>query len=336
MKMLMFDYRESEKPFFERNKFSDIEITFITEPLNELSQLTEQQLEETDVISVFITSNVTKEVIKKFKNLRIIATRSTGYNHIDVKFCSQSNIAVFNVEEYGQVSVAQFTIALILALVRNIFPANYDSQKNIINHPDYEGRNLNRLTLGIIGCGSIGSAVAKIANFFDMKVLVHSYAKRTDVSTFAEYTTLEDVLRHSDIITLHLPYSSEVYHLLGEKEFNLMKDGVYIVNTARGELINNIALYENIINGKVKGAALDVFECEHIMLNSQNVVEEIKEDNSRCITSALIMQKLLGMENVIITPHIAYNTQESVDTLLETTFNNIRDYSKGLHNNQVC
>ena len=336
MRMLMFDYRESEEEFFKHNQFSDIDITFIKEPLNEMSNLSEEQLSETDVISIFITSNLCENVLKKFKNLRIVATRSTGYNHIDVKYCSQNNIAVFNVEEYGQTSVAQYTFALILALVRNIFPAYYDIQKNIINHPDYEGRDLDKLTLGIIGCGSIGSSVAKIANSFGMNVLVHSYAKRNDVSEFAEYTTLEYVLRNSDIITLHLPYSTEVYHMLGENEFNMIKDGAYIVNTARGELINNVVLYENLISGKIKGAALDVFECEHITIHSQNIIDEIKDANSKCVTSALVMQKLLGMENVIVTPHIAYNTQESIDTLLKTTFNNIRDYSKGLHSNRVC
>ena len=336
MKMLMFDFRDSEKSFFEHNKFPDFEITFIHEPLNELSKLTPEQYNDTDVISVFISSNVSEEVISRFKNLRVIATRSTGYNHIDVKYCSQNNIAVFNVEEYGQTSVAQFTFALIMALTRNLFPAYLDIQRNYVNHADYEGRNLNKLTIGIIGCGAIGSAVAKIANFFDMRVLVNSYAKRTDVSSFAEYLDLDDVLAQSDIITLHLPYSNENYHMIGEKEFNKMKDGAFFINTARGELIDIVALYESLLNGKLKGAALDVLECEYLALAPENIVNEIKDSKTNCVASALITQKLLGMNNVIITPHIAYNTQESVDTLLETTFNNIRDYHKGFHNNQVC
>ena len=129
MKMLMFDFRDSEKKFFKNNEFPDFDITFIPEPLNEMSKLTREQYEETDVISVFISSNLTEDVLSKFKNLRVVATRSTGYNHIDVKYCSQHNIAVFNVEEYGQTSVAQFTFGLILALVRNLFPAYLDIQK---------------------------------------------------------------------------------------------------------------------------------------------------------------------------------------------------------------
>ena len=132
MKMIVFDFRESERRFFENNEFKDFEITFIESPLNEDTELSEEQLHETDVISVFISSNVNKNVIQKFKNLRVITTRSTGYNHIDVKHCSQNNIAVFNVEEYGQTSVAQYTFALILALIRNLFPAHYDCKKNIV------------------------------------------------------------------------------------------------------------------------------------------------------------------------------------------------------------
>jgi D-lactate dehydrogenase len=115
-----------------------------------------------------------------------------------------------------------------------------------------------------------------------------------------------------------------------------MKDGSYFVNTARGELIDIVALYENLLSGKIKGAALDVLECEYLALAPENIVDDIKSSKSNCVASALITQKLLGMDNVIITPHIAYNTQESINTILATTFNNIRDYSKGIHNNRLC
>lgn len=336
MKMIMFDFRDSERDFFNKNDFPDFDISFIKEPLNEMSQLTQEQYEETVVISVFISSNLSKEVLERFKNLRVVTTRSTGYNHIDVKYCSQNNIAVFNVEEYGQTSVAQYTLALILALVRNLFPAYLDIQRNYVNHPDYEGRNLNNMIIGIIGCGAIGGAVAKLANCLGMQVLVYSYAKRADVNSFVEYVTLDELLEQSDIVSLHVPYSPENYHMIGEKEFAKMKDGAYFINTARGELIDIVALYENLQNGKIKGAALDVLECEYLALSPENIIDSQKEVSSSCVASALITQKLLGMQNVIITPHIAYNTQESVNTLLDTTFNNIRDFNKGMRNNQVC
>ena len=167
MKMLMFDFRESERDFFNKNDFQDIDITFIKEPLNETTELPDEIYEETDVISVFITSIVNEETISKFKNLRVITTRSTGYNHIDVHYCTQNNIAVFNVEEYGQTSVAQYTFALILALVRNLLPAFNDVQKGMINHSNYEGRNLNKLTLGI-GCTTGGALPSINVGSFDI------------------------------------------------------------------------------------------------------------------------------------------------------------------------
>ena len=336
MKMLLFDFRESEKPFFEKNEFTDFEITFIPEPLNENFKLTEQQLEETDVVCTFINSDVTENVLKKFKNLRVVATRSTGYNHIDIKYCTQNNISVFNVEEYGQRSVAQFTIMLILALVRKLLPAYLDMKQNVVSHASYEGQNLEGMTLGMIGCGSIGGAVAHMAHTFGMNILVNSYMKRRDITPFAKYTTLEELYEKSDIISLHLPYNPENYHMISSEEFKKMKNGVYIINTARGELLDIVALYEALLCGKVAGAALDVLECEYLAVKQDNVVEDIKIANAKCVTSALITQKLLSRNDVIITPHIGYNTQESVETLLETTFNNVRDFYKGMHTNQIC
>lgn len=335
MKMLIFDFRESEREFFDRNEFKDFEITFIEEPLNEMSQLSEDQLNETDVVSVFISSNLSEEVISKFKNLRIISTRSTGYNHIDLKYCTQHNIAVFNVEQYGQTAVAQYTIGLMIAIVRNMFPAYFAMQNNMLNFADYEGRDLQNMTLGIIGGGAIGGSVAKIARAFGMKILVNSYKKSDELKDFVEFVELDELLRESDIITLHIPYTTETYHFLDAEAFNKMKEGVYIINTARGELVDVVVLYENLLSGKVAGAALDVLECENVTFNN-DILDDIKGSNPKCLTSALITEKLLGFRNVILTPHIAYNTKEAVETLLETSFNSIRDYAKGMNTNRVC
>lgn len=334
MKMLIFDFRESEQEFFKKNEFTDFDITYINEPLNSQTQLTEEQWNETDIVSVFISSAVTEDVINKFKNLRIIATRSTGYDHIDLKCCAGNNIAVFNVEQYGQKAVAEYTLGMIIALVRNMLPAYLDVQKNLINHPDYEGRNLCSMSLGIIGCGAIGEAVAKLALSFGMKVLITSYAKCKEVDEQVKYVSIEDLLENSDIISLHIPYTKETHHFLNEKEFERMKDGVYIINTARGELINSISLYENLLTGKVKGAALDVLECEQVALTGD--LTHIKNSDTTCVASALITQKLLALKNVIITPHIAYNSKEAIETLLSTTFNNIRDFIKGDHGKRLC
>lgn len=337
MKMLMFDFRDSEKSFFEKTELPDFEITFIKESLNEHTKLTDEQLRETDVISVFTSSNLTSEILSKFSNLRVVATRSTGFNHIDLQYCTKLNIAVFNVEHYGRTAVAEYAAGLMITLVRNMLPAAVDMKNCEINHALYEGHTLNNMTIGIIGCGSIGSAVADIARFFGMKVLINTYMKNPDLDDSCQYVTLDELLEKSDIISLHVPYTGDNYHMIGAKEFEKMKDGVYIINTARGELIDISALYDNLIKGKVRGAGLDVLECEFLANCPSKLQTVLQKTDSECVSTALISQKLFGLKNVIITPHIAYNTTESINYLLGATFNNIRDYLKGMRsNNRVC
>lgn len=335
MKMLVFDFRESEKEFFKNNELTDFDITFIESPLNDEYELTEEELDETVIISVFTTSKVTEDILKKFKNLRIIATRSTAFDHIDIGTCVKSKIAVLNVDQYGRTSVAEFAVTLILMLVRNILPAYYDMKNRSINLEKYEGRVLNSYTIGIIGCGAIGSAVAQIAHFFGMEVLIYSYMKNQEISEICNFVTLDELLSKSDIITLHAPYDGDNYHMIGKNEFEKMKEGVYFVNTARGELVDIKALYDNLIRGKIKGAALDVLECEFISTHKGELSEIIESSETNCVETALITQKLFKMENVILTPHIAYNTKESIDYILNETFNNIRDNLKGMNTNRV-
>lgn len=336
MKMLMFDFRDTEKEFFENNELVDFDISFINEPLNEDYRLNNEQINETDIISVFRSSNLTAKVLEKFKNLRIIATRSYGYGHIDLDYCIEHNIAVLNVEQYGEDAVAQYAIALIIVLIRNMLPAIIDMKEHKINYRNYEGKKLNNLTLGIVGCGKIGVAVAKIAHFLGMNVIINSYMQNPELESFCEFVTFDELLETSDIISLHLVYTGDNYHLIGAKEFDKMKDGVFFVNTARGELLDIKALYDNLVSGKVKAAALDVLECEFLSTHPGALTDVIKGSESHCVETALVTQKLFNMNNVIITPHIAYNTHETVNYLLDTTFNNIKDYIKGINTNRVC
>ncbi len=336
MKMLMFDFRDTEKEFFENNELVDFDISFINEPLNEDYRLNNEQINETDIISVFRSSNLTAKVLEKFKNLRIIATRSYGYGHIDLDYCIEHNIAVLNVEQYGEDAVAQYAIALIIVLIRNMLPAIIDMKEHKINYRNYEGKKLNNLTLGIVGCGKIGVAVAKIAHFLGMNVIINSYMQNPELESFCKFVTFDELLETSDIISLHLVYTGDNYHLIGAKEFDKMKDGVFFVNTARGELLDIKALYDNLVSGKVKAAALDVLECEFLSTHPGALTDVIKGSESHCVETALVTQKLFNMNNVIITPHIAYNTHETVNYLLDTTFNNIKDYIKGINTNRVC
>lgn len=336
MKMLLFDYRKSEHEFFKNNIFTDIEITFFEAPLNENTILTEEELAQTDIISVFTTSNLNKDILSKFKNLRIVTTRSTSFSHIDLNYCSQHSIAVMNVENYGKNSVAELSLALMLLLIRKVLPAYNEFKLNKVCLEKYEGCLLSSLTLGIIGCGAIGAQVANMAQYLGMKVLVSSKEKNKNLHEECRYVSLQTLFEEADIISLHLPYTKDNYHLIGEKEFSLMKNGVYIVNTSRIELIDVVSLYNNIISGKVRGAGLDFVECEYLNLNTAKIKNNIWEYGEECIRTSLIIQKLINLDNVIITPHIGYNTKEAINLLLETTFNNIKDYIKGMNSNRIC
>lgn len=335
MKMLMFDFRESEKEYFAKKFPKDFEIEFFEESLTENTTLTDEQKEDTSIISVFINSEVSEKVLAQFKNLHIVTTRSTGYNHINLEYCRNNNIAVINAPYYGKTSVAQYTIGMILTLTRNVLVAANDIKSRHIDYPKYEGRNLSNLSIGVIGTGSIGSSVCKIANMFDMKIYAHDIKINEEIQEFVEYVDFETLIAKSDIITLHIPYIIEFYHMLSENEFKKMKDKVYIINTSRGELIDTAVLYKYVKMGKVKGAALDVIECENINYDNSEVTNIIKQASETCLENVIITDKLMQFENVIITPHIAYNTKESVINILDSIFASIKDHYNGIYRNRI-
>jgi len=335
IKTLFFDYRESEKQFFKTNQFKDYDIKFYKNNLTENTKLTEEELTETEVLSIFVCSQITENIINKFKNLRIIATRSSGYNHIDLKACEAKNIAVVNVEGYGKRAVAQYTIGIMIGLIRNFAISMKDIQLNNINYNKYTGYDLSELSLGLIGTGAIGAAVAKIADSFGMHIYGYDCKINPEIKNIVDYVSLEKLFTHSNVISLHIPYTPEVYHMISYKEFELMSDNVFIINSSRGELIDNMALYEAVKSGKVKGAALDVLECENLNMYPDDFTYLVKESSCDCLTSAIINQKLISEPNIVITPHIAYNTYQAINTILFETFQNIKTCFQGKCKNRI-
>ena len=333
MKMLFFDLRDSEKDFFNNNSFTDFDITFKKEALTEKSKLSSEEYTNTCILCVYRSSILTEKVLSRFKNLRIIATRSHGFTHIDIEYCIKNRINVFNVEQYGEEAVAEFALGVIIDLTRKIKTAMIDIRKEKINPKLYEGELLNKKTIGIIGCGKVGLKLAKIANFFEMKTLVSSYKESPQFEKVCNVVPFDTLLSQSDIIYLHMPFTTENYQIIGEEEFRKMKDEVYIINTSSIELINLEALYNNLISGKVKGAGLDILESDYAKgKSSVNIGGETMSSKK----NHKITEKLLDMPNVLITPHLAYNTKEYINNVLANTFNNIRDNIKGIYTNRIC
>lgn len=327
-KMLFFDYRRSEEKFFSENHFDNFEIKFFKESLCEetLELLSEDDFENAMIISVFINSPLKKEIISRFKNLRVISTRSTGYDHICVNTCAERNIALINVESYGEKSVAQYAMACILMLIRRIYSAVTTVVDENFQYKDFCGRDTNNLTLGVVGTGAIGASVCRMAKSFGMRVLAYDIRQNSElVSQYGvEYTDLDVLLRNSDVVTLHLPYTQENYHMFSRGQFELMKDGVYFVNVARGEIVNTEDLYEFAKMGKFSGIALDVVACPDTPVEGERDKSSIF-----CIEKSEAVKALSKLDNVIVTPHMAYNTQESIDYILKATFEGISDYMSG-------
>ena len=327
IKMLMFDLKESEKQFLNGFDTSDFEITYYKESLNKNTKLTVTECDETVILSTFVTSDITKEVLDKFKNLRIIVNRSVCYNNIDIAECRKRNIAVINSTGYAADAVSQFVAGLILALTRNIVKASENAKKGISQFEKYEGVNINNLSLGVIGTGRTGSAVCEIGHRLGMKIYANDFTINKDIAEFSEYVSFNDLIRQSDIITLHIPYSKDCYHIFSDKQFEIMKETSYIINVSRGEFIDLTALYNAVKKGKIKGGALDILTEEKDIFDKNLTRQELEE--------ILIKQKLSDLSDIIITPAIAYDTKESLENILISNFHDIKDYFIGRKTNRI-
>lgn len=339
IKMLLFDFKESEQDFFKKNKLDNFDIHFFEESLNEITveNLPEHLKEETTVLSVFITSSINDAVLKNFPNLKILTTRSTGYDHIKLEDCKNNNIKVLNVENYGNRAVVQYTFGLIINLIRKIFIAQKDVRAYKFEYHNYVGRELDKLTIGVIGTGAIGSEVCHVANAFGMNILATDFKENTDIieKYNVKYTDKNTLLKNSDIVTLHVPLTEKTRELITRKEFAIMKRTAFLINTSRGELVNTEDLYDAIITENLAGAGLDVIECENIAFSEKNIPAKIKKSNPNCIEKVVLTRKLAQLDNVIVTPHVAYSTKDSIERILKTSFKAITDSLEGKNTNQI-
>ncbi|HUX59698.1 MAG TPA: NAD(P)-dependent oxidoreductase, partial [Ignavibacteriaceae bacterium] len=259
-----FETTEKEKKYLKKKFDKSFELFFYPEELNETNS---NLITKVNILSPFIYSDINSKVLEKAKKLKLIATRSTGYNHIDIKKAQSRNISVATVPYYGENTVAEHTFALMLALSRNIHKAYVRTTKNDFALAGLQGFDLKGKTLGVIGAGSIGVHVIKIAKGFGMKVITHDPKPNhilTELLDF-RYVALEELLTTSDIITIHCPYNQHTHHLINMNNIQLIKKGTLFINTARSGIIEPQALYYAIDNNIFGGAGLDVFEGEELI-----------------------------------------------------------------------
>ena len=325
MKITFFELEPWQKDLL-KTKLQKHKLNFVDE---DLSIKNVSKAKDSEIICIFIYSEVNKQILDKLPKLKAVITMSTGFDHIDVKECNRNNIRVLNVPFYGANTVAEHTFALILSLSRKI-PQSYDRTKNAnFNLDGLRGFDLKGKTIGIVGLGHIGQHVAKMANGFDMKILALDHKKDATIAKQykIKFTNLDTILKNSDVITLHLPYIPSTHHILNSKNIPLIKKGAILVNTARGSLIDTTALLKALQRKQLSGLGLDVLEEEEIIKDEKKILtRKLKNEQ---ISQLLENHALLSYENVIITPHNAFNSQEALERILNTTIENINSIIKG-------
>jgi glycerate dehydrogenase len=271
--------------------------------------------------TIAITNKVvlSRESLEQLPKLKLIAVAATGYNNVDIECCRERGIGVSNIRNYSVRAVPEHVFMLMLALRRNLLAFRADLQKGewqraeqfcLFTHPV---NDLFGSTLGIIGYGAIGQALEKIALAFGMKVLIAERKGTTELRS--GYTAFETVLQQSDVISLHLSLNPQTRHLISTAEFALMRPGALLINTARGGLVDEAALYESLCSGQLGGAGFDVLEKEppregHPLLE-------------------------LNLPNFILMPHIAWSSREAMQTLADQLILNIESYVAGSQQNRI-
>jgi D-lactate dehydrogenase len=290
---------------------------------------------DTEIVSPFIYTKLTGEVLNRWPKLKLIATRSTGFDHIDVAECARRGITVCNVPFYGENTVAEHTFALILALSRKVHEAFVRVRQGNFSLDGLRGFDLKGKTIGVIGAGHIGLHVIRIARGFGMTVLAFDVRRDhflAEVLGF-EYVELDALLGRSDIISLHAPYNRHTHHLINPGNIGKIKRGAILINTARGGLVDTDALLKALDDGTLAGAGLDVLEGEETVLEESALLRD--QTNPELLRRAIQNHLILKKPNVVFTPHNAFNSQEALERILQTTVENIAAFAAGAPKNVV-
>lgn len=332
MKIIVFEAEVHEAPRFDALK-SAHELVLIGEPLTAGNVM---RFADAEVVSIFIYSALDRVVLDGLPIPKFVATRSTGYDHIDTRACSERGIAVSNVPSYGENTVAEHVFALLLGISHRLPEAIDRAQHGHFSPEGLEGFDLAQKTIGVIGTGNIGRHVIRIAKGFEMRVLAFDARPDQALARKLEfrYVDLDELLSVSDVITLHVPSLPETRHLLSSEAFKQMKEGAVIINTARGDLIDTRALIQALNSGRLAAAGLDVLPDEPMIREEAELICSIF-CNQHDLRDLVANHVLLQMRNVIVTPHSAFNTREAVDRITTTTIKNIEAFLHGTPKNLV-
>ncbi len=277
---------------------------------------------DVEVACVFLGSRLDAAALHQLPRLRYIVTRSTGFDHIDIAFCKRHDIRVCNVPSYGDPTIAEHTFALLLMIAHRMTEATQRARAGQFSPEGLRGFDLAGKTIGVVGTGAIGRSVVRIARGFDMNVLANDinpdplFARKWN----ARYLPLDLLLSQSDIVSLHVPLTSDTMTMIDKSAFAQMKSGVIFLNTARGEVTETGALLAALQSGKVAAAGLDVLADEHLLRKDGSHSAPLTPTEKRHLE---LNKLLLEHPAVVATPHSAFNTDEALQRINQITLKNL-------------
>jgi len=315
MKVFVYSIHEFDKPFLEIAAKGKHHLMFTEQPLNEDTAI---MAKGCDAVAIFTSDSASTKVLDKLHELGIkhIALRSVGFDHVDLKKAKELGMKVGNVPEYSPNAIAEHAITMILALNRKIISANRQVRDYNFKINNLIGFDLNKKTVGIIGTGKIGAVTAKILHGFGCKILAYDIEQNEYLKKYlnVEYVDLNTLCQQSDIITIHCPLNEQTRYLINKINIALMKDGVMLINTARGAVIKTEDVIEGLKTNKIGSLGIDVYEKEKGLFF---------EDHSNSIMKDVMFTQLLSFKNVLITGHQAFLTNEALQGIADTTIFNL-------------
>lgn len=324
-KICFFDTKPYDKIYFEQLKEQyRIEIEYF-EP--KLGPKTAYMAKGSEAVVAFVNDTIDQETIDILydNGVKLIAMRCAGYNNVDFKAAYQK-IHVVRVPAYSPYAVAEHAMALLMTLNRKIHRAYMRTRDFNFSLNGLTGFDLHGKTMGVIGTGKIGRIFIDICNGFGLNVIAYDPFPSKDSNI--HYVSLDELCRESDIISLHCPLTKDTFHIINKATIGMMKEGVYLVNTSRGALVDSEDLLEALKAGKIGGACLDVYEEE---------TELFYEDMSYTIIKDDVLSRIISMPNVIVTSHQAFLTKEALNNIAETTLSNCRDFFEDKElTNEIC
>ena len=322
MKVLFYAAKNYDKKSFDPfgEQYPEVKIDYID---HELEPRTATLAKGYDAVCAFVSADVGSETLTILHEggTNIVLMRCAGFNNVDVEKAVELGMIVKRVPAYSPEAVAELAMALALAVNRRLYKAYNKVRENDYTLKGLRGVNFHGKTAGIVGTGEIGAVMCQICRGFGMKVIAYDVYENPSLKDFVEYVSFDELLERSDLISLHCPLMDSTYHLINLETIKKMKDGVILVNTSRGALVNTAELIEGIRLNKFLGVGLDVYEEE---------TGNVYEDRSDEIMMHSVTARLLAFPNVMITSHQGFYTKEALAAIAETTLENLMDASKGI------